>query len=665
MANRRKKQKRFWQFLPVAAIPSLALSAAVIATAFYDLRLFLIELAAAAAVFAAVAFCMLRLRRQIRRIAVDVADGLNPSEREALNSFPLPVLAVSADGEVIWYNELFRDRALGGEDWYGAGAIALTGGMMAEEIAAQGYADVHIGQRRYTVYAGKNSIGDDKNGYVLYYVDNTGLKHTAEEYELSRPAVMIVYIDNMEELLQNARDSERAQISGRVQTMLEDWISGTTGVLRKYSTERFIVIMEQRHLRTLIVQKFDLLDRARKIQAGDNRSVTLSVGVGQGDTMRESDKLARQALDMALGRGGDQAAIRTQGGFDFYGGLSQGVEKHTKVRTRVVASALMELINASDVVLVMGHVYSDFDCLGSAAAFASAVRGMGKSAYAVARRNRTVAPELFRRYDESGREDLFIDPDEAREIMSRRTLLIVTDTHNPRMLEDVELYRAATTVAVIDHHRKMVDHIDNAVIFYHEPFASSASEMVAELLQYMNGATVTRIDAEALLAGIMLDTRGFVMKAGVRTFEAAAYLRRCGADTVEVKRLFSGSMELFQIKTDIISLAEMHKRTAIAVYDETAANGADLRVAAAQAANELLYIKGVEASFVLFNDGTGISISARSLGGFNVQLVMEALGGGGHLTMAGAQLCGELMPQAHDRLVEAIDRFLSENNINK
>ena len=506
----------------------------------------------------------------------------------------------------------------------------------------------------YTVYTSTVRVRDTAL-YVLYYVDNTHLKEIAEEYALSRPAVMMVYIDNVEEVMQDIRDSERAQITGRVETILEDWVGATSGILRKYGSDRFMVLLEERHLEQMVAGRFDILDRVRSIQTSERISVTLSIGVGQGETLRESEAMARQAIEMALGRGGDQAAVKTKNGFDFYGGVSKGVEKRTKVRTRVVASALQELIEGSENVLVMGHRFSDLDCLGSAVAMAAAARSLGRPAYVVTQRDKTLARELLDRYDQAGRGDLFIEPDDGLPLVNRRTLLIITDTHNPDMLEWPPLYQRASTVVVIDHHRKMVNHIENAVIFYHEPYSSSASEMVAELVQYMGAHCISRLEAEALLAGIMLDTRSFVMKAGVRTFEAAAYLRRQGADTVEVKRMFSESAATYRKKADIVSRAEIYRRTAIA-YDED--GGTEVRIAAAQAADELLSIKGVDAAFTLFIENGGVNVSARSLGDFNVQLVMEAIGGGGHLTMAGAYLRDTGMEEARRLLVSAIDAHI-------
>ncbi len=656
MKPKTEKNKRFWSLSPIILLLTLALAAAVMVSFFYNRILFYVELVLFAAVLIVIGWRLRRMKKDIGRYLRRIAGSLNQSEQDALSAFPLPVMVSAVNGEIIWYNDLFRHQVLDGNELFGESVGVPTGGATMGELQKKKFIDVSYAGRRYTVYISPVRVRE-ATLYVLYYVDDTQLKEIAEEYALSRPAVMMVYIDNIEELMQNIRDSERAQLSGRVETLLEDWISITSGILRKFGTDHFMVVVEQRHLQKIIEGRFDILDRVRTIQTGDHMSVTLSIGVGQGDTLRDSEAMAKQAIEMALGRGGDQAAIKTKNGFDFYGGVSKGVEKRTKVRTRVVASALQELITGSDNVLVMGHRFSDLDCLGSAVALAAAARNHGRPAYVVTQRSKTLARELIERYEEAGRGDIFIEPDEAMPLLTRRSLVIITDTHNPKMLEWNPLYENAQTVVVIDHHRKMVDYIDNAVIFYHEPYSSSASEMVAELVQYLGSGALSRLEAEALLAGIMLDTRSFVMKAGVRTFEAAAYLRKLGADTVEVKRMFSGSMEMYRKKTAIIARAELYKNTAIACDQE---GGPEVRIAASQAADELLSIKGVDASFTLFDDNGSINISARSLGDFNVQLVMEAIGGGGHLTMAGALLKDTGMDQAKRRLVQAIDAHLEE-----
>ncbi len=653
------KKRSVFRLTPMVWVLLVTLAAFTAAAFFIDMRLFTAE---AAALAIAALYIFLRLRRlknDVAKYMSRIGATLNVAERGAIEQFPQPAVVCSAEGEILWYNASFRDRVMEGAETYGETIGLVTGGLPMRDVQENAELEVALGEHRYQVFVG--SIGvRDASLYILYYVDITHLKQIEHEYELSRPAVMVVYIDNVEELTQNLRDSERAQIIGNIETLLEDWVSesGGTGIMKKYNHDWFQVVMEKRQLDQVIERKFDILDRVRGMKLGERSlGVTLSIGVGQGENLKDSENLARQAIEMALGRGGDQAAIKTKIGFDFYGGVSKGVEKRTKVRTRVVASALQELLDSCSDVLIMGHRFSDLDCLGSAVALAAAARGQGKLAFVVTEREKTLAMELIDRYDEAGRGGVFIEPSEALDMLSDRTLLIITDTHNPQMVESPALLAAAKTIAVIDHHRKMVDYINNALLFYHEPYSSSASELVAELLQYMGENHLTQLDAEALLAGIMLDTRSFVMKTGVRTFEAAAYLRRLGADTVEVKRMFTGSMETYRKKSDIISHAELYRGTAIAC-DES--GEPDMRVAAAQAADELLSIKGINASFTLFKENGTINISARSFGEFNVQLVMEAIGGGGHLTMAGAQLKGVSMEQAKEQLKAAIDHHQEE-----
>lgn len=651
------KKHSVWSITPSLILLTAVLTAVVAATFFLNRVVFYVELAVLALVLAYVLVRNRQLKRDMMRYVERVAGHLNHAEQSALAQFPLPAVVCSAEGEVIWYNDPFRHQVMNGEETFGAPVGTVTNGCQMRDIQKKKTLDVPFGNRRYMVYVSEVGMRETSL-YVLYYVDVTYYKQIETEFAASRPALVLIYIDNVEELMQNVRDSERAQVIGRVETLLEDWVSSGNGILRKYNNDWFQVVLEHRQLQAVIDGRFDILDRVRALKVGDTPGgITLSIGVGEGENLRESEQLARQAIEMALGRGGDQAAVKTKNGFDFYGGVSKGVEKRTKVRTRVVASALRELIDGSDNVLVMGHRFSDLDCLGSAVALAVTARNAGKPAYVVVSRAQTLAPELMERYEEAGRNDLFLEPDDAVGMMNNRTLLMVTDTHNPHLVECEPLLKEAKTVAVIDHHRKMVEHIDKAVIFYHEPYASSASELVAELVQYMEGVRLSRLEAEALLAGIMLDTRGFVMKAGVRTFEAAAYLRKLGADTVEVKRMFSGSMDMYRKKSDIVSHAIPYKGTAIAC---SMSGGTDMRVAAAQAADELLSIKGVDASFALFEEGDTINVSARSFGAFNVQLVMEAIGGGGHLTMAGAQLRGVSMEEAKQQLMQAIDAQLEE-----
>lgn len=645
------KNRRFGKLFFVLALPLLWMVLLTAALWFWQPLVFYAVLPLTLAVCGYCIWHIIHLKHHVRGLLDAVGHHLNQSERDSLIAFPMPITVISDSGEILWYNDLFFKRVLSENEAFGEPVESVTGGCPIAELAQKSVVNIAYRERSYTVYVSRVETQGTAM-YALYYVDVTEWKAVAEAYTQSRPVLLLVYIDNLEELTQNSRSSERAQISGRVETLLEDWTAEGNGILQKYDDDRFLAVLEQRYYEQIVAGKFNILDRVRELSVGDHGRVTLSIGVGRGDNFREAEVAARQSLDMALGRGGDQAAERTQNGFTFYGGVSKGVEKRSKVRTRIVASALGELIRESDNVLVMGHRYSDLDCLGSACALVSLCRGAGKEAFAVVDRRTSLAGELLKRFDAVGRSDFFVDPEEALRRVREHTLLIITDTQNPAMLESLDLYHRVNSLAVIDHHRKMVEHIDNAMIFYHEPYASSASEMVAELVQYLGYDSLTRLDAESLLAGIMLDTRSFVMKAGVRTFEAAAFLKKLGADTVEVKRLFSGTMELYRLKSDIISTVYMYRGKAIAFHQT---GGTQVRIAAAQAADELLSIQGVDASFALFADNGGVNISARSLGDFNVQLTMEALGGGGHLNMAGTFLSGVTLEEAQEKLKAAVD----------
>ncbi len=607
------------------------------------------------------AFCIFRLvyfQRDIRCYMQGVAATLNWQDRQALNEAPMPVALISDNNELVWYNEHFRREVLGGNDSYGIALSGVFEGLSAGKLAGRFLPNITAtNNKTFSLFVGKIRL-QHQVSYVLYCTDITELSNIASEYHASRPVVLSLLIDNGEEVLQNLRESDRARLISQVETVLEDLFSQHSGVFRKCGTYRYLALLEQRALEKIQEERFTVLDKVRALPT-DTENLTLSIGVGTGKSFADAEMQSHQALDMALGRGGDQAAVKTTNGFDFYGGVSKSVERRTKVRSRVVASALQELIAESDNILLMGHRYSDLDCLGAAAALTAVCRSMGKPAYTVYDSATTLAKALVNRYTAHGHKDFFIEADDALPLLTPKTLLIITDIHQPNRLDFPELYRKAQNVAVIDHHRKMVEHIDDAVLFYHEPNASSTAEMTAELIQYMSDVKITRLEAEALLAGIMLDTRNFVMKAGVRTFEAAAYLRKAGADTVEVKRMFAEDMSTYQKKAEIVSVAETYRAAAIACTNE---GGNELRIAASQAADELLCVRDVDASFVLFYENDGVNISARSFGNMNVQLIMEALGGGGHQTMAGAYLPNMNLKDAKAMLLQALDTYSEERS---
>ena len=617
----------------------------------------LLMLLASAAAF----YKIFTLNLTMNRFYKNINSLLTPYQQDALLSFPLPVVVFNQRGEILWYNELMKDKVFAGEESFGYNMSDLFPNINLESACpASGYGVDYKG-KLFTAYTTK--AGQEADGLSMsYFIDDDKLKRIAKEYFSSRPAVIWFMIDNYDEMLQTAKENERSQVMAEVEYVIETFVGNNHGIVKKIDKDRYFVLMEERYLRTVIENRFNILDDVRRIEAGEKLPVTLSIGVGrEAKSIAEAEEMAGQALDMALGRGGDQAAIKTKSGYDFYGGVSKGVEKRTKVKTRIVANALLELIQSSSNVILMGHRFADLDCIGAAAGLYYAAKEMGKSAKIIYNEKTSLVQNLYERLIPNGFEDAFIAPEQAMNFICEKTLLIIVDTHTPQMLESVEVYEACQNVAVIDHHRKMVNYIDNAVLFHHEPFASSASEMVTELLQYIGDQyRINASAADALLSGIMLDTKNFIMRTGVRTFEAAAYLKRMGADTIEVKALFNSTMESYQQRCKVVASAEVYNHCSIAQLDEQIPQ---VRIVAAQAADELLNIEDVCGSFVLYLEGEGvIGLSARSMGKMNVQVVMEKLGGGGHQTMAGAQLRNTTMQEVREKLNAAIDEYLAVIN---
>lgn len=652
-------KKNIWLFKPIVILLMALCLLLTVPVYFYNPILFYGELAVILLVVAVVLIKFRTIQRDIHSFLQGLGRMLTTTQQESLTQFPVPVAVVDKNHEILWYNELFKENVLEREDLFGCPIRQLLPQFSMENALRPGGITGEYRNRFFQVYAAASREHEEEM-YVLYFLDQTDSHRAVIEYQETRPSVVILLIDNYDEVMRGVKESEKAQVLGAIETILERFVTENKCLLRKMdSRDKFLAVIEERYMRQLTENRFKILDEMRSIATGDRTPITFSIGVGRGaPDLVESERMASQALEMALGRGGDQAAIKTAAGFEFYGGLSKGIEKRTKVKTRVIAAALSDLIENADNVLIMGHRGADLDCLGSAVGLVKAVRSLHKSAYVALQKNRNLAAPLYNRLAHNGMEDYFLEPETAMGLVTRRTLLIVVDTHNPTFLESPELYAACKHVVVIDHHRKMVGHIDNAMIFFHEPYASSASEMVTELVQYLGeGCRPGRFEAEGLLAGIMLDTKDFVLRTGVRTFEAAAYLRRMGADTVEVKKLFYNSLESYQQKARLIASAIIYRRCAIAAETEPGLSPTDLRIVASQAADELLNIVSVDASFVLYPDGSGVAFSARSMGAVNVQLVMERLGGGGHLTMAGAQLQNVSMEEAKNRLYEALDWY--------
>ena len=582
-------------------------------------------------------------------------------ERVSMNYMPLATAIVDSGSRLVWYNLDFAKR-FEEEAVYGTSIEIITKLPLEKLLGRDSYYEIKYKNNYYKVYADTPEEIEAKDVYMIYFADITGMRVLETEKRLSQPVVMIFVIDSYEELFGGSSESETAKVTVQIDKLLEDFISGTNGILRKYNRERFWAVVEERYVRAMIDDKVKILDKAREIQVNERINVTLSIGVGRtGRSIAESEEFAKQALDMALGRGGDQAAIKNESGFEFYGGVSKGVERHTKVKTRIIASSLIEAVEQADDVYIMGHRNSDFDAIGAAVGLAGAVRRLGKNAYAVIDKQTTLSMQLYNYIYGKEKAYLFISAAEAKENFGEGSLLIVVDTHNPDIVDVPELLERAEKVVVIDHHRKMINYIDKASIFHHEPYASSASEMVTELLQYFGDAgKISSVQAEALLAGITLDTKNFTLRTGVRTFEAAAFLRKLGADTVNVKMLFNNSVECYRQKSELIASATVYRGCAIATANKVMQ---DMRVAAPQAADELLGVTDVKASFVIAKmSNDEIALNCRSLGALNVQLIAESLGGGGHQTMAGVQFRDTTVENVYERLKEAIDKYYSNLN---
>lgn len=598
-------------------------------------------------------------KNRIKYIA-KMSKDISVTQRETLYNFPAPAFIIDENNIIVWINSRFDKEVFKEKEAFGVHLDELMDINFNKLFTENGTLVTYKG-KYYRAMATKSESGSS-NLTMIYFKNETDFMNLDYEFKQSRPSVMIISVDDYEDLLENARESEKAHILVEIEKLVENFIDGTTGVTKKIANNKFFIVLEERHLSKIIEDRFDILDKARKINIGERQTVTLSIGVGHGArNLHESEIFARQALDMCLGRGGDQAAVKTGSGFEFFGGVSKGVEKRTKVKTRIIANAIRESVKPSDMVFVMGHRLADLDSVGSAAGLCTLMRQIGKKSFVVVEPEENLSGILIDHVNKNENETIFIPPELAISMKTDNSTLIIVDTHNPDIVDSTEFYKMFDKVIVIDHHRKMVKHIENSLIFYHEPYASSASEMVTELIQYFgDNIKVSPSIAESLLAGIMLDTKNFVMKTGVRTFEAAAYLRKSGADTVTVKSMFSTTFDLYKKKTDLITNAVMHGGCAITVTDDDDCD--TIRIAAPQAADELLYIKGVKASFVIYPDNGKTSISARSIGDMNVQVVMESLGGGGHQTMAGGQLEASL-DEAQLMLKDAIDKYISLNKL--
>ncbi len=604
-------------------------------------------------------------QKEILKYIDNITCNVDVATKDTMINAPLPMVIFRPENdEVIWSNDRFLQLTGEREHLFDTKLSAAVPGFSSRwlmEGKTECPSEVELADRRFLVF-GHLVRTDEKGAHsflaTTYWVDVTDYSAVREEFYNSRPVCAILTLDNYEELMKGVPDNTKSAILSSIDEKLNEWTAPTGGLFCKYDRDRYLFFFEERYLKELQDGKFSVLDAVRSVLNPRDMPATLSIGIGRdADSMQELFQYAALSVEMALSRGGDQVVIKNKFNFEFYGGRSKELEKRTKVKSRVMANALGELIADASHVFVMGHKFPDLDCIGAATGVCAIARKKGTPVFVIRDPNPNPGNDMVVRLLELPEyRDVFVSPQDAMIRADTQSLLVVVDTNRPEQTLSEDLLLSCNKVAVIDHHRRAATYIADAALNFHEPYASSASELVTELLQYLlEPADLLRTEAEALLAGMVLDTKQFTMRTGSRTFEAAAFLRRAGADTADVRKLFQNDLEGTIAKYSIIQNAQMYRDgVAVAVVDHLVG-----RVTAAQAADELLNISGVDASFVLFPDGERVIISARSMGDTNVQVILEKLGGGGNAAAAGGQIPGSIHQVARD-LFTAIDQYFEE-----
>ena len=619
---------------------------------------------------AAVAFFLLGRRRSkatqqsLRQYIQRFYGGMDSARSSNMLFTPLPMMVFDlATEDILWSSESFLQLTEQREGIFDAHLETVFPNISFHwllEGKTEAPETVVWNHRTYRVFGGvSHPEGGQSALATTYWMDVTDTEEMRRTLELTRPVVAILMVDNYEDLMKATPEGKRSAVRAMLEEKLSQWSAGSEGMMLRYDRDRYLFVFEEKSFSDFAAKRFDVLDAVREVVAGEGVAATLSIGVGRvADSFEALFKNASVALEMALSRGGVQAVVKDKLNFAFYGGRSKATEKRTKVKSRVMANALAELIDEAKQVYVMGHSYADMDALGAAAGVCAIVRKRGKKCRIVIDTENNAAHPMLRRLQALPEyQGAFLSGDDAFLRVQPETLLVVVDTNRPGSVESEPLLDACNRVAVIDHHRRGSSYIDKMALNYHEPYASSASELVTELLQYLiEPGDLLKAESEALLAGIVLDTKNFTNRTGGRTFEAAAYLRRAGADTADVQRMFQSDLQSMISRYDIIRRAELyHGDIAIAALDQECD-----RVIAAKAADEMLTLQGVRASFVLYRKDDGIYISARSLGEINVQVLVETLGGGGNSTTAGGQCSGMTVAEAKTTLLRAIDKYFEE-----
>lgn len=597
----------------------------------------------------------------------NLSTNLGLATKNAVLNLPLPLIICEEDGNILWYNKSFGDLFQGG-DFLSKSISSLIKDIDIAKILkkhVERLDGVHIGDRIFSVLLNPINIKDDKKKekyiVMLYFIEMTEFSKLKQQYDDSKPVVCLTEVDNFDEVLKNTEEPERPVLIAELDKKVNSWAAGINASIKKYDDNKYILYFDERNLSSLEEKRFDVLDNIRDINIGNKFPPTLSIGIGKnGDNPAQLTAFAASAKDLALGRGGDQAIVKDGEKLLFYGGKTREVEKRTRVKARVIAHALSNLIDQSSEVLIMGHDTPDLDSLGASLGLFRAVRNRGKNAYIILNKSNISIQSLVKKLEGMAEySNIFITHEQAMNRLTKDTLLMIVDVHIRGITEFPEIVDKADRIVVIDHHRKSADFIGSAILSYIETYASSASELVAELIQYMSEKPELKtVEAEALMAGIAVDTKNFSFKAGVRTFEAASFLRGCGADPTSVKQLLADDLSTYIAKSEAVKAAKIIGGS-IAI---SVCRGSDDNIALAvpQAADELLNIRGINASFVIAKSGGDCIVSGRSMGAVNVQLILERLGGGGHLTDAGARISNASIEETEKMLVDAIAQYQEE-----
>lgn len=606
----------------------------------------------------------------------DLTLNVNTTAKTTLINSPFPLVIIETNGNVIWKSEKFvtefENMDINTNEYLTeiVKGIKLTiensDDNTRDKVRGSIETNLKIEGKDYKIvgsYVKSHKTHSKEQEYttILYFIDETHLKELERKEKDLDLCIGIIMIDNYEEIAQRISAEEKPQLIAKIEKYIYDWGAKYNSLIVKSDRDMFCCIMEKKALREAEADKFDILDEVKKIDIPDITQPTLSIGFSDdGKTNADKSASAKTVIDIALGRGGDQVIVKMDGRYQFFGGRTQEVEKRTKVKARMISHALTELIREADNVLLMGHNNGDMDSIGSALGLYRLSKTLGKEAKIVNETTGIGIDNFIKEAKKSGEYiESFITKQEALDSVTLNTLLIVVDTHKKNYVEVPELLEKVNKIVVVDHHRRSTDYIENAILTFHEVYASSASELVTEILEYSQlDIELTQLEVEALYAGIMLDTKSFTFKTGVRTFEAAAYLRKCGLDIIKVKKWFQSDLKTYQVIADIVSKSEIINETiAISTYEN---NDENANIIAAKAADELLTIEGINASFVLGKTGEKIYISGRSIGGINVQLILEKLGGGGHITLAGAQLENMSIEDAKQELKNRINEYFFE-----